>query len=31
MLLLEIDGPEVPIMDGSAKIFIEEILKYRSD
>lgn len=24
---LEIDGPEVPILDGSAKIFIDELLK----
>ena len=26
-LLIEINGSEIPIMDGSAKIFIEEILK----
>lgn len=26
-LKIEIDGPEVPIMDGSSKIFIEEFLK----
>ena len=26
-LLIEINGPEIPIMDGSAKIFIEEIFK----
>jgi len=26
-LLIEINGPEVPIMDGSAKIFIDELLK----
>ena len=26
-LLVEINGPEIPIMDGSAKIFIDEILK----
>ena len=26
-ILLEIDGPEVPIMDGSSKIFIDELLK----
>jgi len=25
--LIEVNGPEVPIMDGSAKIFIEELLK----
>ena len=26
-LLIEINGPEIPIMDGSAKFFIDEILK----
>ena len=26
-VLLEIDGPEVPILDGSALVFVKEILK----
>jgi len=26
-LLIEVDGPEIPILDGSAKVFVEEILK----
>lgn len=26
-LNIEIDGPEIPILDGSAKIFVEELLK----
>ncbi len=26
-ILIELDGPEVPIMDGSAKAFVEELLK----
>ncbi len=28
-LIIEIDGPEVPIMDGSAKIFIRKIFRCR--